>query len=122
MLLQIQAGVSAARSLNCSNQVLQSSHRLRHMVRECQISAESAECALVTGCSVMQHKAVSLVLPVFSGVRACCRHNCPPFRKASQALAEGRLPMPVLMLYADSDTALGTQLVKVGNSSHDSAA
>ena len=42
-----------------------------------------------------------------------CRHNCPPFRKASKALAEGQLPMPVLMLYADSDTALGTQLVKV---------
>jgi hypothetical protein len=30
--------------------------------------------------------------------------------------------MPVLMLYADSDTALGTQLVKVGNSSHHPAA
>ena len=44
---------------------------------------------------------------------ACCRHNNPAFRKASKALAEGKLPMPVLMLYADSDTALGTQLVKV---------
>ncbi|CAK0784944.1 hypothetical protein CVIRNUC_008149 [Coccomyxa viridis] len=39
-------------------------------------------------------------------------HNNPAFRKASKALAEGKLPMPVLMLYADSDTALGTQLVK----------
>ena len=43
----------------------------------------------------------------------CQRHNNPAFRKASKALAEGKLPMPVLMLYADSDTALGTQLVKV---------
>ena len=44
---------------------------------------------------------------------ACCRYNNPAFRKASKALAEGKLRMPVLMLYADSDTALGTQLVKV---------
>lgn len=122
MLPQIQAGVPAARSPRCSNQLLQSSHRLRHMVRQCQISADSAERALVTGCSVMRHEAMSHVLPGFSGVRACCRHNCPPYRKASKALAEGCLPMPVLMLYADSDTALGTQLVKVGNCIHHSAA
>ena len=51
---------------------------------------------------------------------ACRRHNNPAFRKASKALAEGKLPMPVLMLYADSDTALGTQLVKV--STHHSVA
>ena len=49
---------------------------------------------------------------------ACCRHNNPAFRKASKALAEGKLPMPVLMLYADSDTALGTQLVQVSAHQH----
>lgn len=41
-----------------------------------------------------------------------CRWPSQKFRVANEVLRQG-LPMPVLMLYAANDTALGLQLLKV---------
>ena len=42
-----------------------------------------------------------------------CRWPSPEYRKGKDVL-NGKLPMPVLMLYAANDSALGPQLVRVG--------